>query len=229
MTGTIVNTAAILIGSGVGMLFRHNIPEKYQQTIIQGISLSVGIIGLQMALKTQNVLIVIISLVVGAIIGESIDIEKWLNKMGEMLTARLGKHYGNAGQGFVTASLVFCVGAMAVVGAIQDGLAGNPNTLYAKAMLDGVFSVVLASSMGIGVAFSSIAVFLYQGGITLLAAAFGNILCEAAVLEMTAAGGILLIGISMIMLDIKPIRVANLLPAIPVAAVLAVLWPLRLG
>lgn len=226
MKGTIVNAITILLGSGLGLLLKRDIPDKYQKIIVQGIGLAVGLIGLQMALKTQNILIVIISLVIGAIVGEAIDIDKWLGKMGDRLTAKLGSQYGNAGQGFVTASLVFCVGAMAVVGAIQDGLTGNTSTLYAKAMLDGVFAMVLASGMGIGVAFSSIPVFIYQGSITLLAMTFGNVLSEAAILEMTAVGGLLIVGISIIMLDIKQVKVANLLPAIPVAAVLAALWPL---
>lgn len=229
MKGTIVNAAAILLGSGLGILLKRDIPDKYQKTIVQGIGLSVGLIGLQMAFKTQNILIVIISMVIGAVIGEAINIDKWLGKMGDLLTARLGSQYGNAGQGFVTASLVFCVGAMAVVGAIQDGLSGNTSTLYAKAMLDGIFSVVLASGMGIGVAFSSIAVLIYQGSVTLLASTFGNVLPEAAILEMTAVGGILIVGISIMMLDIKQIKVANLLPSIPVAAVLALVWPGGLG
>jgi uncharacterized membrane protein YqgA involved in biofilm formation len=220
LKGTIVNAIAILLGSMAGMVLRKGIPDRFQRTVMQGLGLAVGIIGLEMALKTQNILIVIISLIVGAICGEALDIDRWLEKTGAWLTKRLGSQYGNAGQGFVTASLVFCIGAMAVVGSIQDGLIGDASILYAKSMLDGVASVVFASTMGIGVMLSSIPVFIYQGAITLLAAAFGGVLSEAVVREMSAVGGVLIVGISLLMLDIKKIKVANLLPAIPAAAVI---------
>lgn len=225
MKGTIVNAAAVLLGSGIGLLLKRGIPEKYETTIMQGIAMAVGLIGLQMAFKTQNILIVIISLVLGAIIGEAINIDKWLNKAGERLTERLGSQYGDAGRGFVTASLVFCIGAMAVVGSIQEGLTGDASTLYAKATLDGITSVVFASSFGIGVAFSSAAILVYQGTLTLLAMAFGNVLSSSAIVEMTAVGGLLIVGICLLMLEVKTIKVANLLPAIPMAAAIAALWP----
>lgn len=225
MKGTLVNAATVLVGAGLGLMLKKGIPEKYQKTVMQGVALSVGLIGLQMAFKTQNILIVIISMVVGALIGEKINIDKWLNKVGDELTEKLGSQYGNVGQGFVTASLVFCVGAMAIVGSIQDGLTGDSSTLYAKATLDGITSAVFASSMGIGVAFSSVAILIYQGMITLLAASFGDILSTSSITEMTAVGGLLIVAISLLMLEIKQIRVANLLPAIPIAAVMAIVWP----
>lgn len=225
MKGTIVNAAAVLIGSVGGLVLKKGIPTKFQQTIMQGLGLAVGLIGLQMAFKTQNILIVIISLIIGALIGEAIDIDKWLSRIGDWLTTKMGSQHGNAGQGFVTASLVYCVGAMAVVGSIQDGLTGDASTLYAKSMLDGISSVIFASTMGIGVALSSISILLYQGTITLLAGVFSAILSDSVIKEMTAVGGLLIVGISMLMLEIKPVKVANLLPAIPIAALVAVLWP----
>lgn len=225
MKGTIVNVAAILIGSGLGIALKKGIPTKYQETVVQCLGISVGLIGLQMALKTQNILAVIISLVLGALIGEFFNLDAWLNRMGDWLTAHFGKQYGNVGQGFVTASLIYCIGAMAIVGSIQDGLTGNADTLYAKAMLDGVFSVVFASTLGIGVMLSGVTVLLYQGSITLLAGIFSTVLSEAMITEMTAVGGVLIIGISLTTLELKKIRLANLLPAIPVAAVLIALWP----
>lgn len=224
MKGTIVNAAAVLIGSGVGLLLKRGIPKQYETTIMQGVALAVGLIGLQMAVKTQNILIVIISLVLGAIVGEAINIDQWLNKAGEQLTERLGSQYGDAGRGFVTASLVFCIGAMAVVGSIQEGLTGDASTLYAKSTLDGITSVVFASSLGIGVALSSITILAYQGTLTFLAIMFGNVLSASAITEMTAVGGLLIVGISLLMLEIKIIKVANLLPAIPMAAVIAAVW-----
>lgn len=225
MKGTLVNVAMILVGSSAGLLLKSGIPQKYQVTLMQGMALSVGLIGLQMALKTQNILIVILSMGLGAVIGEVLNIDRWLNRLGEWLTRRLGDRYGDVGQGFITATLVFCIGAMAVVGSIQDGLTGDAGTLYAKAVIDGIAAAVFASGMGIGVAFSSLSVLVYQGSITLLAGALGPVLSDKAIVEMTAVGGLLIVAISMLMLKIHTIKVANLLPAIPVAALLALFWP----
>lgn len=225
MTGTLVNAAAVLLGSGLGLMLKRGIPDKYQTTIMQGIAMVVGLIGLQMAFKTQNILLVIISMTIGAIIGEAINIDKSLKKAGDWLTERLGSQYGDAGKGFVTASLVYCVGAMAVVGTLQEGLTGDTSTLFAKAALDGLTSIIFASSMGIGVAFSSVTIMVYQGTLTLLAMAFGNILSASSINEMTAVGGLLIVGICLLMLEIKQVKVANLLPAIPVAAAIAAVWP----
>ncbi len=230
MKGTLVNAAAVIIGSGVGLALKQGIPEKYQNTLIHGMSLAVGVIGLQMALKTQNVLIVILGIAVGAIIGEALNIDGGLNKIGEWLSEKLsgpdetGK--SNIGRGFVTASLVYCIGAMAVVGSIQDGLTGDTSILYAKSLLDGIISVVFTSSMGIGVAFSSVSVLVYKGLITQLAGFFSAVLSEQVVTELTATGGILIVGVSILMLEIKNIKLANLLPAIPAAAVIAYYWPI---
>jgi uncharacterized protein len=224
MKGTIVNAVAVLAGSGIGLLVKTRLANKCQQTVMQGIALAVAIIGLQMALKTQNVLIVILSMVIGGLLGEYLNIDGLLNRFGAWLTTFMGRQYGNAGEGFVTASLVYCVGAMAILGAIQDGLTGDAGILYAKAMLDGVTAVVLASGLGIGVALSSLSILVYQGLLTLLAVQFAHLLSEKVIAEMTATGGLLIIAISLLMLKIQTIRVANLLPAIPLAAVIAWLW-----
>ncbi|MBC8016192.1 MAG: DUF554 domain-containing protein [Sporomusaceae bacterium] len=226
MKGTLVNAAGIVCGSIVGLLLKKNVPEKYQQTVMHGLALSVGLIGLQMAFKTQNILIVILSVVIGGLIGEFIDIDRCLNRVGEWLTKRMGSKYGSVGEGFIMGSLVFCVGAMAIVGSIQDGLTGDASTLYAKAMLDTVGSVVFASGMGIGVALSGVSVLLYQGMLTLLASSLSSFISEDMIREMSAVGGLLIIGISLLILQIKTIKVANLLPAVPVAAIIVLLWPL---
>lgn len=222
--GTLVNVAGILGGSMIGLLFKKNVPVQYQQTVMHGLALAIGLIGIQMALKTQNILIVIVSMVIGGLIGEFLDIDRCLTRVGEWLTVRMGNKYGSVGEGFITGSLVFCVGAMAIVGSIQDGLTGDASTLYAKAMLDTVASVVFASGMGIGVALSSISVFVYQGMLTLLASSLSGFISDMMIREMTAVGGLLIIGISLLMLEIKTIKVANLLPAVPVAALIALLW-----
>jgi len=222
--GTLVNAAGILGGSLVGLLIKKNAPVKYQQTVMHGLALAVGLIGLQMALKTENILIVIVSVVIGGIIGEFMDINRCLTRVGEWLTVHLGSKYGSVGEGFIMGSIVFCTGAMAIVGSIQDGLTGDASTLYAKAMIDTVASVVFASGMGIGVALSSISVLVYQGMVTLLASSLSALISDIMIREMTAVGGLLIIGISLLMLEIKIIKMANLLPAVPIAAIIVLLW-----
>lgn len=226
MKGTLVNSIAVLSGSIVGLLLKQRLSTKYQNTLMQGLALAVGLIGLQMALKTQNILIMILSVVIGGIIGEFIAIDNWLAKLGEWLTLRISNKYGSVGEGFITGSLVFCVGAMAIVGSIQEGLTGDASTLYVKSMLDAVASAVFASGMGIGVALASISILLYQGTITLLASSLSSIIADGMITEMSAVGGLLILGISLLMLEIKPIKVANLLPAIPLAAIISYIWPL---
>lgn len=223
LKGTLVNAIGILCGSGIGLLLKENVPVKYQQIVMQGLSLSIGLIGLQMALKTQNILVIIISMVIGALIGEFIDIDGRLARVGAWLTVKMGNKYGSVGEGFITGSLVFCVGAMAIVGSIQDGLTGDASTLYAKAMLDTIASIVFASGMGIGVALSSVSVLLYQGTLTLLASSLSGFISDGMIREMTAVGGLLIIGISLLVLEIKTIKIANLLPAVPIAAVIVLL------
>ncbi len=225
LNGTLVNTGAVLLGSCIGLLLKKGIPTKQQKTVMQGLGLAVLVIGIQMAFKGQNPLVTIISLVIGGIIGETIGIQNWLDRFGVWMNSKLGEKHGNVGQGFITASLVFCIGAMAIVGAIQDGLTGNASTLYAKSMIDGIASIVFASTMGIGVVFASISVLIYQGSISLLASLLTGILTAGVISEITAVGGVLIIGLSMLMLEIKEINVANLIPAIPVAIVVASIWP----
>lgn len=217
MKGTMVNALAVLAGAGAGQALKRGIPERYQQTIMQGLGLSVTLIGLQMALKAQNILVVIISMAAGAVAGELLDIDNRLQQFSQRLSGHLGDKHGNVADGFMTASLVFCVGAMAVVGAVQEGLTGDTTTLYAKSMLDAITATVLASGLGLGVALSSISIIFYQGTITLLAGFFSSLLSDTAIKELTAVGGLLIIGIGLMMLDIKKIKVANLLPAIPAA------------
>jgi hypothetical protein len=218
--GTIVNALSVLAGAGVGLALKRGIPDRYQQTIMQGLGLAVMLIGLQMALKAQNILVVITSMAAGAAVGELLDIDNRLQQFSQKLSGHLGDRQDSVADGFMTASLVFCVGAMAVVGAVQEGLTGDTTTLYAKSMLDAIVAMVLASSLGIGVALSSVSIVLYQGTITLLAGFLSSLLSETAIKELTAVGGLLIVSISLMMLDIKKIKVANLLPAIPAAIVI---------
>ncbi|HBS60338.1 MAG TPA: DUF554 domain-containing protein [Firmicutes bacterium] len=221
MKGTIANTVAVALGAGLGLLLQKGIPERFKTTIMQGLSLAIFLIGVQMALKTGNVLIVIGSLVSGGLIGEALKLDHILEKLGQWFEKRLATSTGNISKGFVTSSLVYCVGSMAVVGAIQDGLTGNAEVLYAKAMLDGIASVIFSSTLGWGVMLSAVSVFIYQGAITLLANSAGAFMTSAVIAEMTATGGLLIVAIAANMLEVATIKVVNLLPAVFVSILLA--------
>lgn len=221
MTGTIVNVAAIGVGTLLGLLLKKGIPENVKKTVMQGIALAVLLMGGNMALQGTHMLVVIVSLTLGGICGELLKVEERLERMGLFIERRIGGNGGNIAHAFVTSSLLFCVGAMAVVGAIEDGLTGNPGTLYAKSMLDGVTSVFFASTMGIGVIFSGLSVLLYQGAITLLATSIKDILNTFVICQLTSTGGLLIIGVAVNLLGIKKISVGNLLPAILIVILLA--------
>ena len=226
MKGTIANTAAVLLGGLIGSGLGNSFLLKYQQPIMQALKITVGIIGVQMALKTENLLIVILSLVIGIIIGEQLNLEKYMQSLASKLMHLTNYLFPKMRQsrfqeGFITASLVYCVGAMAIVGSIQDGLQGQTEVLYLKSVLDGVSAIVFATTFGIGVAFSAIPVFVYQASITLLAEFFSAYFTPAVIREITAVGGVSILALAIKMLEIEDIKVANWLPAIIVAAVLA--------
>lgn len=217
MLGTIVNVIAIVCGSLLGLLFRKGIPDNYKEIIMSGIGLSVILIGVKSALSSDQLLIVILSVITGAAIGEFLRIEAKLESLGSYLEHRLAGSSGDTAsftRGLVTASLVFCVGSMAIVGSLESGLTGNHQTLYAKSILDGVTSLIFASTLGIGVLFSSAAVFLYQGAITMTAVFMKNFLVAETISQMTSVGGLLILAIGLNLLGITKIRVGNLLPAI---------------
>ena len=181
---------------------------------MQAISLAVLLIGLQGAFKTDQILLVIFSLAIGSVCGEFLGIEKRLEKMGQWLEIKFSKAGNGISTGFVTASLIFCVGSMAIVGSMESGLAGKYQTLYAKSVLDGIASIILTSTLGIGVIFSSISVLIYQGFITIMASSLRSFLTPEAINEMSAVGGLLIMAIGINLLEIKKIRVGNMLPAI---------------
>jgi uncharacterized membrane protein YqgA involved in biofilm formation len=223
MLGTIVNVGAVLAGSTIGVLFRGKFPEKIQDSVIHGISLAVLLIGFQMAFsieKSEDILLVIFSLVIGAVTGELLEIEKKLNDFGQGIKDRIGGKDDLFVQGFVQASLIYCVGAMAIMGSIQDGLNGDPSILFTKSLLDGITSIAFAASTGIGVAFSVIPILIYQGGITLAADWAAVYLTEDMIRIMTASGGLLITAIGLNMLGVSKIKAGNLLPALLVAVVL---------
>jgi uncharacterized membrane protein YqgA involved in biofilm formation len=214
LLGTIVNTLAIIVGSLLGIVFRGGIPNKYQVTIMQAISLAVILIGLKMAFKTDAILLVIFSLVIGSIFGEFLKIEDRLENLGKRLETKFAKGGDGIAKGFVVASLVYCVGSMAIVGSMESGLTGNHQTLFAKSALDGLSSIIFASTFGIGVLFSSISVFVYQGILTLTSTLMKPFLIAPVINQMSGVGGLLIMAIGFNLLEIKIIRVGNMLPAI---------------
>lgn len=213
MLGTIINSLAILIGGFTGSLFKNKISSAYNETIMKALGLSVILIGLKGALQINNILLLIISLTLGTLVGELMKIEKGIENIGTWLERRFSNQKGLA-KGFVTASLVYCVGAMAIMGALKSGLTGNHDILFAKSLLDGISAIIFSSSLGIGVCFSAISVFLYQGIITLTATLMKPYLIPSVVNEMSAIGGLLIVAIGVNMLEIKRIKVGNMLPAI---------------
>lgn len=214
MFGTIVNVLAITVGSIIGLLFRGGIPDKYNETVIKSLSLSVILIGIMNALKFENLLLVIFSLTLGSLLGEFLRIEDKLDDFGKFIERKFAKSGNGISKGFVTASLIYCVGSMAIVGSLESGLANNHQTLYAKSVLDGISSIFFSSSLGIGVLFSAVPVFLYQGLITLTASFMKQFLIDSVVTEMSAVGGLLIVALGLNMLEIKKIKVGNMLPAI---------------
>ena len=217
MLGTIVNALAILGGSLLGLFFSKGIAENYKEIILSGVGLSVLLIGVKSALVSNDLMVVIFSVIIGALLGEWWQIEKKLESLGAFLEKKVSAKSSDTksfAKGFVTASLVFCVGSMAIVGSLESGLTGNHQTLFAKSVLDGVTSVIFASAMGLGVMFSAAAVFLYQGLITVTAVFMKSFLVPETIAQMTSVGGLLIMAIGMNMLKITTIRVGNLLPAI---------------
>jgi len=214
LLGTIVNTLAIIAGSLVGLIFRGGIPQKYNVTIMQAISLAVILVGLRMALKTEAILLVIISLAIGSVIGEFLGIEERLENLGKFLERRFSKKGNGISRGFVVTTLVYCVGSMAIVGSLESGLTGNHQTLFAKSALDGISAIIFTSTLGIGVMFSSFSVLVYQGLITVSASLIKPFLVEAVINQMSAVGGLLIVAIGFNLLEIQKIRVGNMLPAI---------------
>jgi uncharacterized protein len=232
MIGTLLNIATVLIGGMLGLFFGARISERFKSTVIAGMGLFTLAMGVQMFLKTENPLIVLGSLLIGALLGEWWRIEDGLRNLGTWLEKRFARDESPEGsarfvRGFLTASLLFCVGPMAILGSIQDGLTGDYSLLAVKSVLDGFATFAFASTLGIGVLFSSLAILIYQGGISLLAGALSAIVTNAMMAEMTATGGVILMGLAISsLLEIKPIRIGNFIPALAVAPL--IVWIISL-
>ena len=216
LTGTIVNALGVLAGCAVGLLLGKLIPEHLGGAVTRGIALCVFCIGVSGMLSDENTLVMIISMVLGTIVGELLRLDDRLNTLGDSVERQFAKHgvKGRVSEGFVTASLLFCVGAMSIVGSLESGLTGNHATIYAKSALDTVSSVIYASTMGFGVALSAIPILLYQGAITLCASLLSPVLTDFVIAEMKAVGSLLIVALSFNMLGLTKIKVMNSVPAI---------------
>ncbi|MGN0558642.1 MAG: DUF554 domain-containing protein [Acutalibacteraceae bacterium] len=217
MIATLVNAAAVIAGGIIGILFKKGIPERISDTVFKGLGLCTLFIGISGSLCGKNVIIVIISIVLGAIIGEGIDLDKRINSLGELIEKRFNKGGGkkvSIAEGFVTSSLLFCVGAMTIVGSLQSGLTGDHSTIFTKSTLDFVAAIIFASTLGIGVLFSAVFVLVYQGAITLFAQWLSPVLSTAVIDEMSCAGYILIIALALNMIGITKLKVMNYVPAV---------------
>jgi uncharacterized membrane protein YqgA involved in biofilm formation len=234
VTGTLLNIATVLIGGTLGLVFGARVPERLKATVVAGMGLFVAAIGIQMFLKTENSLIVLGALLIGALLGEWWRIEDGLQALGQILEKRFSRNGEDSEaassrfvRGFLTASLLFCVGPLTILGSIQDGLTGNYNLLAVKSVLDGFASLAFASTLGVGVLFSALVILVYQGGLSLLAAQLNAVVTSSMMNELTAAGGVILLGLAISsLLEIKKIRIGNFLPALAIAPL--IVWILSL-
>jgi len=220
MLGVLVNSLAIVLGGLLGLILKKGLGERLKVVVMQGIGLSVIVIGLAGALESENMLLLVMSLAIGGLLGSLLQIEYRLDMLGLRIEKQFkGKEEGSFAKGFVSASLVYCVGAMAIVGSIEAGVSGNYDTLYVKSLLDGVTAIVFAATLGFGVLFSSVSVFLYQGAIVVLGLLLGSYMPDSLVVEMSAVGSVLIMAIGLNLLEFRRIHVGDLLPAVLVPVV----------
>lgn len=214
MFGTIINGFSIIVGSLLGwLLFKGRINERTNESIVKGTALAIFLIGLKNANLGEDIMLMIFSIVIGTFIGETIDIEGKMESLGKAIESKF-KGENNIAKAFVTSSLLYCVGSMAILGALEGGLKGQHDILFAKSTLDGIISIMFTSTLGIGVIFSAIPVIIYQGLIVLGAGFLKGILTTNVIANMSGVGGLLIIALSLNMLEVKQIRVGNMLPAI---------------
>jgi len=221
MLGTLINTGAVIAGSVVGLLIHSKLPPRITAITFQGIGLFTLFIGFLMAQKTQNPLVMIFSIVIGAIIGEMIDLAAYLERFSNFLKIKVKSKEEKFSEGLITAFLLFCMGSMTILGAIEEGLGNRPNLFLAKSVLDGFSSIALSTTFGIGVLFSAAPLLIYQGTLTLFAGLLQNVLSKVVVNELSAVGGLILIGLGLNILEIKPIKILNMLPALLIAVILS--------
>jgi len=224
MTGTLINTGAILAGSAIGLIFHANIPKRIIKIVFQGIGLFTLFVGFAMAMKTENYLVLVFSIVVGGVIGTWGTFEKRIHVFSEHVKAKLKSDNSKFSEGLISAFLLFCMGSMTILGAFEEGLGNPPNLLLAKSLMDGVSSIALAAGLGIGVVFSVIPLLIYQGGLTLLAGVLSDSLNTTMIGEISAVGGLMLIGMGLNILNVTKIKVINMMPALVVVVILVYLF-----
>jgi len=224
MFGTIINAAAILAGGIIGITIHKKTPENHIKVAFQGIGLFTVTLGIMMAIKVENILFMIFSIIIGAIIGELLRIDLAMERLGNRLKKISKSENSNFSEGMVTAFLLYCMGSMTVLGAIEEGLGAYPNLLLAKSVLDGITSIALASTLGIGVLFSIVPLIIFQGGLTLFAGSLQGYLTESVISEISATGGLLLLGLGLSILEIKKIKTVNMIPALAFAAFFALVF-----
>ncbi|MDR7418463.1 MAG: DUF554 domain-containing protein [Armatimonadota bacterium] len=227
MEGTIVNAIAVVAGGVMGLLLRRRFPERMRETVMNGVGLATLLIGFQMALQTRNVLSVIVSLAAGAVIGEALGVEDGIEALGRWAERQVGAWggAGNTAAAFVTSSLLFCVGPMTILGSIQDGLGQPPVLLYTKSLLDGISAVAIGAGLGAGVLLAAGTIVVYQGGLTLAASAVQALLSPEMTRELTATGGVLIVGLGLGILQIRRVRVGSLLPALVIVVLVTAAVP----
>jgi len=214
MFGTLINAFAIIVGGLIGAACNRSLPQRYQVIIFQGMGLFIVAFGISMSIKMEHILISVFSLILGGLTGEFLKLYKQMNTLGEWLKRILKFKSERFTEGFVTSSLIYCIGVMAVLGAIEEGTGGFPTILLTKSVMDGFSSIAFAAAFGVGVMFSAAPVAIYQGSITLIVFLFADHINIAIVNELSAVGGILLVGLGINILEIKDIKVVNLLPAL---------------
>ncbi|HAG15739.1 MAG TPA: DUF554 domain-containing protein [Bacteroidales bacterium] len=224
MIGTLVNFGAVILGSTIGLIVHRNLPKRYVQLVFQIMGLFTLVLGFKMALEGKQLLVIIFSLIAGGLLGERLKMDEWINSLGDKVKQMTKSKNDSFSEGLITAFLLFCVGSMTILGAIQEGLGGEPELLLIKSLMDGISSVALTVAFGIGVLFSAIPLLIFQGGITLLAAYAGDFINPTYITEVTATGGVILIGLGINLLEIKKIKVVNLLPAMLIVPLLMELF-----
>ena len=222
MIGTLINAGAVIAGGTVGLLLKKNMPERITAIYFQAVGLFTMAIGISMVYKMQHILIVVSSLAIGSLLGEWMNLESGAEKLSEYFKRKLHIGSDKFSEGLTTAFLLYCIGSMTILGAIQEGTGGSPDLLMTKSLMDGFSSIILASAFGVGVVVSSIPLLIFQGGITLLAMYASSFFTPVIIQGLTSVGGILLIGLGINILEIKKLRILNMLPALIIVVVL--LW-----
>jgi len=214
MIGTIVNVIAVIIGGAVGLMFNKKLPERYIEVAFNSIGLFTAVLGMMMATKSNEILLVIFSLLLGSLLGEFLKLEEGIGRIGDWIKGFMKSEEEGFTDGLITAFLLFCMGSLTIMGAIEEGLNNNPSLFYTKSLMDGFAAIALSSTLGLGVLFSVVPLLIYQGGLTLLAGSLGQWLTEPIITELSAVGGVLLLGLALDILKIKHIKVANMLPSL---------------